>query len=205
MFFPFFFFLYISIYIFIYIFFFFFFFWFSVFLFLSTLLLFWFLLCVLVGFIFNWLISFLVCFVHWVTPLYFAFFGMFWFHSSLCVCVWPFVLFLFVCFCFSHLSGFYFIFFNFFFFLNPLQIHDKWLGASWFPQSEAHPEPLGVLQVQAGWFSAFPISDAGATSFIPCWLPKFCCCSLPSFLSLWVYTLRSKIMKEKFRKPFTLI
>ena len=65
----------------------FFFFWFYVFLFLSTLLLFWFLLCGLVGFIFNWLISFLVCFVHWVTPLYFAFFGMFWLHSSLCVCM----------------------------------------------------------------------------------------------------------------------
>ena len=49
-------------------------------------------------------------------------------------------MFLLVCFCFSHLSGFHF---GGFVFLNPLQIHDRWLGASWFPQSEAHPEPLG--------------------------------------------------------------
>ena len=57
-----------------------------------------FLLCVLVGFVFNWLILFLVSFVRQVTLLNFIFFDMLWFRvcGMCCMCVYSFV-FVFIC------------------------------------------------------------------------------------------------------------
>ena len=49
--------------------------------------------CVLTSFVFNWSKSFFGFFDHWVTVIYFVFFGMFWY--CVCVCV-PLFLLLFV-------------------------------------------------------------------------------------------------------------
>ena len=92
-----------------------------------------FLLCVLVRFVFNSLISFLGSFAHQSTLLYLIFLGLFWSPLCVCVCLCSFVfvstylilLLPFVCF-------FFWLFFSLF---NPLYCHDTWLMRSWFPWS----------------------------------------------------------------------
>ena len=63
------------------------------------------------SFVFDWLISFLVSFAHWLTLFYFLFFELLWFcmYGYVCVCV-PFFLLLLVWFFKYHLSGFVFCF-----------------------------------------------------------------------------------------------
>ena len=103
-----------------------------------------FLLCVLVRFVFNSLISFWGSFAHQSTLLYLILLGLFW--SPLCVCVFvyvPLFLFLLIWFCFYHLSVSFFACF-FFLCLIPFtaMTHGLWdLGSP----SQAQVSGMGVL------------------------------------------------------------
>ena len=97
-------------------------------------------ICVLVSFLFNWPISFLVSLFHLVALLYFVSFGSVLVLVCVCVCV-PLSLFLFISICLLFLlpcawvSFFLFLFFLcicFCVFLNLLYYHDKELVGSWF-------------------------------------------------------------------------
>ena len=98
-------------------------------------------ICVLVSFLFNWPISFLVSLFHLVALLYFVFFGSVLVLVCVCVCVCSFVFvsvyFYLSPFSFTMCLGFIFSFFVFLcicfcVFLNLLYYHDKELVGSWF-------------------------------------------------------------------------
>ena len=98
-------------------------------------------ICVLVSFLFNWPISFLVSLFHLVAVLYFVFFGSVLVLVCVCVCVCSFVFvsvyFYLSPFSFTMCLGFIFSFFVFLcicfcVFLNLLYYHDKELVGSWF-------------------------------------------------------------------------